>query len=326
MKKLAVLISAALVSGGLISTSVLAETYMGGKIGYGWLEDSCSIGSDCDDDAFGLGLYLGYNFGDYIGLEASYDFLGEYRINNGSYFSEQNLTALSLGPRVIFPVSDDVSIFGKVGAAYMDFGDENDTVFTGGVGLEYAVNDSSAVRFEYQRFQNMSDDIASGLDANFITVGYTYKFGQAAYVAPIVAAVIPEPEPQPVQPMVVTKASTAKVSSETFANNSAELTAADVADLQSTVDTLKAYPQSTAVIVGHTDASGSDAYNQKLSEKRAQAVASYLQSQGIDADRLAVSGKGETQPIADNSTKAGREKNRRVEVTIPSFEYQETAN
>ncbi|TQV65039.1 MAG: OmpA family protein [Halothiobacillaceae bacterium] len=69
-------------------------------------------------------------------------------------------------------------------------------------------------------------------------------------------------------------------------------------------------------VVGHTDSIGTDAYNQKLSERRAKTVADYLVSKGVPATKIKASGKGESQPIADNKTKAGRAKNRRVDVTV----------
>ena len=69
-------------------------------------------------------------------------------------------------------------------------------------------------------------------------------------------------------------------------------------------------------IVGHTDDDGDEKYNQKLSEKRANAVREYLVSQGIDAERLKSQGFGESKPVADNGTSQGREQNRRVEFLI----------
>ena len=68
------------------------------------------------------------------------------------------------------------------------------------------------------------------------------------------------------------------------------------------------------LVVGHTDRIGSDSYNQKLSERRAAAVKSYLVSKGIEANRVYTEGKGEKQPVADNKTSEGRAKNRRVEI------------
>ncbi|HEC17438.1 MAG TPA: OmpA family protein [Sedimenticola sp.] len=70
------------------------------------------------------------------------------------------------------------------------------------------------------------------------------------------------------------------------------------------------------LVIGHTDSVGSDAYNQRLSERRAKAAAGYLISRGIDATRIRTKGVGESQPVADNSTKSGRAKNRRVEIRV----------
>ncbi|OJX34677.1 MAG: hypothetical protein BGO74_15385 [Burkholderiales bacterium 68-12] len=70
------------------------------------------------------------------------------------------------------------------------------------------------------------------------------------------------------------------------------------------------------IAVGHTDSVGSDAYNQKLSVRRAEAVKAYLVSKGIEKNRVYTEGKGEKQPVADNKTKEGRAKNRRVEIEV----------
>ena len=70
------------------------------------------------------------------------------------------------------------------------------------------------------------------------------------------------------------------------------------------------------IAVGHTDSVGSDAYNQKLSVRRAEAVKAYLVSKGIEKNRVYTEGKGEKQPVADNKTAEGRAKNRRVEIEV----------
>lgn len=76
------------------------------------------------------------------------------------------------------------------------------------------------------------------------------------------------------------------------------------------------------MIVGHTDSTGDENYNVRLSERRSQSAANYLIEQGIDSNRVQVEGRGEYEPIADNDTEAGRQENRRVEVAIfASEEY-----
>ncbi len=97
-----------------------------------------------------------------------------------------------------------------------------------------------------------------------------------------------------------------------FANNSAELTDEGKAALDELAETLTRLKFMSGTVVGHTDSSGSEAYNQALSERRAQTVADYLQAKGTGGGRLAVSGAGESEPVADNSTAEGRAQNRRV--------------
>jgi outer membrane protein OmpA-like peptidoglycan-associated protein len=103
----------------------------------------------------------------------------------------------------------------------------------------------------------------------------------------------------------------------TFAFNSAEIAPESLPILKSLGEALKSNELGTSCmqIEGHTDSKGSDAYNQKLSQRRAQSVIRYLaKSFGVEEDRLLAAGKGEIEPIADNSTDAGRQKNRRVQV------------
>jgi OOP family OmpA-OmpF porin len=94
-------------------------------------------------------------------------------------------------------------------------------------------------------------------------------------------------------------------------------TADSVAILDQAIDALKRYPEIKVELDGHTDSIGTDAYNQKLSERRAQIVYDYLTSHGIDPSRItAVKGFGESQPIDTNATKEGRARNRRTEMKV----------
>lgn len=95
-----------------------------------------------------------------------------------------------------------------------------------------------------------------------------------------------------------------------------ELKSAAKTNIQNLATSMKNNPETNILIVGHTDATGSDAYNYTLSDRRAGSVKSYAAAQGISSSRLTTQGRGETEPIADNSTEPGRSKNRRVEVVI----------
>ena len=87
-------------------------------------------------------------------------------------------------------------------------------------------------------------------------------------------------------------------------------------NLRNLAESLKRYPNTQLLIVGHTDASGSASYNEGLSRRRATAAANYLERYGVAGSRVNSSGRGEREPISTNETEAGRQKNRRIEVAI----------
>ncbi|MFM8637193.1 MAG: OmpA family protein, partial [Betaproteobacteria bacterium] len=88
------------------------------------------------------------------------------------------------------------------------------------------------------------------------------------------------------------------------------------AKLDDLVGKTRAVALEVIIAVGHTDSVGADAYNQKLSVRRAEAIKAYLVSKGIEKNRIYTEGKGEKQPVADNKTAEGRAKNRRVEIEV----------
>jgi len=102
----------------------------------------------------------------------------------------------------------------------------------------------------------------------------------------------------------------------TFATNSSDLNAGFYAVLDSVALVVNEFQQTVIEVAGHTDSTGSDAYNQQLSERRANSVMSYLISRQVLADRIIPVGMGEARPIADNATESGRQANRRVELTL----------
>ncbi|MDH3860868.1 MAG: OmpA family protein, partial [Gammaproteobacteria bacterium] len=86
--------------------------------------------------------------------------------------------------------------------------------------------------------------------------------------------------------------------------------------LNSVGKVLGEFDKTVVEVAGHTDSTGSDAYNQSLSERRAGSVSAYLQGRGVISQRLITVGMGESRPIADNSSEVGRQANRRVEITM----------
>ncbi|MCB0546820.1 MAG: OmpA family protein [Phaeodactylibacter sp.] len=101
-----------------------------------------------------------------------------------------------------------------------------------------------------------------------------------------------------------------------FDVNSSQLRSATKSNLEELSRVLQKYEDTNILIEGHTDSSGSEEYNQELSEKRASSVYTYLVQQGVMASRFSTIGYGEMQPVATNETPAGRQQNRRVEVAI----------
>jgi outer membrane protein OmpA-like peptidoglycan-associated protein len=102
----------------------------------------------------------------------------------------------------------------------------------------------------------------------------------------------------------------------TFATNSSDINPDFFGVLKSVSKVFKEFDKTIVEVAGHTDSDGTIEYNQALSERRAQSVAQYFRSQDIMEQRLITIGKGELRPVADNSTAAGKQANRRVEITM----------
>jgi outer membrane protein OmpA-like peptidoglycan-associated protein len=175
------------------------------------------------------------------------------------------------------------------------------------------------------------------IDPFVYTVGIGRRFGAPA-PAPVEAAPPPPPPPPPAPPAKCSDADAdgvcdtadkcpgtpagAKVDKVgcpleqtlklLFDFDSAELRPESIEELERLVKFMGDVPFATALVEGHTDSVGSDAYNTKLSDRRAKSVFDYLTSRGVDPARLSSIGKGESAPIADNATDAGRQENRRV--------------
>jgi OOP family OmpA-OmpF porin len=126
----------------------------------------------------------------------------------------------------------------------------------------------------------------------------------------------PAPAPKAAVAPVAAPAKITYAADAFFAFDKSVVQPAGKAKLDDLVKRMQAMDIEVVVAVGHTDSTGPASYNQRLSVRRAEAVKAYMVSKGVDADRIFTEGKGEDSPVADNSNRSGRAKNRRVEVEV----------
>ncbi|MEO4049282.1 OmpA family protein [Pseudomonas sp. CAU 1711] len=193
-------------------------------------------------------------------------------------------------------------------------GRDHSTFANLGTGLKYY--------FTENFFAKASLDAAYNIDANetewLAGVGLGMNFGGASKPAP---APTPAAEPAPVVeevPPTPEPAETVRVELDVkFDFDKSKVKEESYGDIKSLADFMNQYPQTSTTVEGHTDSVGTDAYNQKLSERRANAVRDVLVNQyGVGAERVGSVGYGESRPVADNATEAGRAVNRRVEAEV----------
>lgn len=313
--------------------------------------------SERDRDT-GFKVFGGYQLNQNFALEGGYFDLGKfgYTANTtpaGSISGDMRVRGLNLDLVGTLPLSERFSVFGRAGINYAQAKDnfsstgavkvinpnpsERGANYKLGVGLQYAITDALSVRGELERYR-VKDGVGNRGHIDMASVGLIYRFGpkpqqpvmQAAYVqppvmqpAPAPVAVLPPPPPPapmpppPPPPRI-----------EKYTLSATELFAFDSFTLQGSQPKLDevatALQQNggvqNVVITGYTDRLGSTGYNQKLSERRAAAVKSYLTSKGVAASRLTAQGKGEADPVVMCSDKAlpalikCLEPNRRVEL------------
>lgn len=292
----------------------------------------------------GYKLFVGRQLNQYFAVEAGYFDLGKFDFKsstsgNGVLNGEAGFRGVNLDLLGQLPLSQRLSLLGRVGMHYT----KTNTEFSGnrllgstnthaserklnaklGLGLEYKFSEALALRGEVERYR-LNDAVGNRGDADLYSVSLVYKLGRPASATP---AYQPAPEVAPVvampAPVVVAAPAPAPVAEKVsftsealFDFDQSTLKPQGKAALDQLLGQLTGMDLEVIVTVGHTDAVGSDAYNQKLSQRRAEAVKAYLVAQGVETNRVYTEGKGETQPVADNTTAAGRAKNRRVTVEV----------
>jgi OOP family OmpA-OmpF porin len=296
--------------------------------------------TSCDNNTASVGGYVGYVVNEWLALEGGYDYLGDisadYPALNAPSMSapyKGEMKGIELVAKPYLAVNDSLALFAKVGTlawdmhvtgqeiGYVHTADDNGWSSLVGVGFEYAWHRNWSTALEYQWINNVGGEATGGSDLNMFNLAVSYRFISDS------AALPPTPLSKSISlipAQTVHKESMSSITGAPFASASSQLSFELQHTLMSVVKRLREYPQATLLVKTHTDSRGSSEFNQRLSDKRAQMIHDFIVGQGIAPARLRATGYGETQPIADNGTYAGRNKNRRVEFVIPAFEVTTT--
>lgn len=290
---------------------------VGAALGSGFLSESVSgMQGDSDTNGFSSKLDMGYDFNQYVGVYGSYDFA-----QHGG--SESDLNLVSMGIKGKEYLTDRLSFFGKVGATYLTNGDnDNGLIGSFGLGLEYQLTNATSMRLGADYYNDL--EISPTREGDLIQVywGMSYRFGQpeTPMVLTKTVEIIKEVPVEVIREVEIIKEVNKKVvissanSEKLFSHNSSLLMSTK--SLESPLEMLKKDSKLKIKIVGHTDNTGSEKYNQWMSIRRAESVADYFISNGIASSRITTLGKGEYEPIANNKTELGRARNRRVELMV----------
>ena len=299
---------------------------------------------DADERAAGIKLFVGKQLNRYFAVEAGYFDLGKFEFDartsgNGVLRGEAGFRGVNVDLVGQLPLTERLSLLARAGANYA----KASTQFSGnrlnavtspnaserklnakvGLGAEYKFTEALAGRVEVERYR-LNDAIGNRGEVDLVSFGLVYKLGRPA-ARPVVASVVPEPvavapvaEPTP----AVADAPVAVSEKVTFAAEAlfdfdkSIVKPEGKQALDALVGKLEGMQTEVMIAVGHTDSIGSNAYNDKLSLSRAEAVKAYIVSKGLIPSRVYTEGKGETQPVADNGSSEGRAKNRRVSVEV----------
>jgi len=336
------------------------------RIAAGLLGAGLTMGSiRRDEKDTGYKVFGGYQFSRYLGVEAGYFRLGEFGFNAttvpaGTLDGRIKLQGLNLDLVATMPVTEKFSVLARVGAQQAKASDrfrgtgsvvvldpnpsERKVNAKYGVGLQYALSPGLLVRGEAERYR-VNDAVGNRGDVNQYSISLVFPFGrapapaprpmaQAPYVAPPAPVVAPapppvviEPPPPPPPPVAPTPRRVNFEADSLFGFDQTTVRPEGRAALDAFANEVKGTAFEVITVEGHTDRLGSAAYNQTLSERRAEVVKAYLVSAGgIDASRISAVGKGETMPVtAPDACKGTRaspalilclQPDRRVEVEV----------
>src|SRR5450830_466634 len=315
---------------GLAIGSLIAATSFGALAqGQGAVEGELFYAKKFNDsvdhveDGRTPGASIGYFLTDDVSVNATYGKLDYTRSNDGTGNQKIRGDQFGLKSQYHFgTVGDAIRPYVEGGVAHGSqtnvaadghTGRDQSTFLTTGAGVKWYITDNLYARgvgeADYKLDNGRWDYQALiGLGVNF--GGSGGKVAPAPAPAPVEAAPAPVAESAPA-PQVVKVELDVK-----FDFNKSVVKPNSYGDVKNLADFMKQYPATNTVVAGHTDSVGPDAYNQKLSQRRADAVKQVLVKDGIAPSRIQSVGYGKTRPVADNATEAGRAINRRVEAAV----------
>lgn len=332
-----VVLPLALLVSGAVNAATVNPFYVGARAGgVHYADFDAKTGNDhwnpshstsIDKDDFAGGIFMGYNVTPWFAVETGYTWLGEVKLKEANAKIKQQ--AIDLVGKFTYQATDSLDLYTKVGGAWQfshikaeGLSDRDDSlVATAGLGAEYHFTNNLSARAEYQYYHDMEvkptgENTKLNWDAHYYGVSLVYGWGAPAAVVPVVVEVVEATTVQ-LEPISVEMP---------FSFDSNELSAQDKQRLEPIAQRLVNFPEAQLVVIGHSDSTGAEAYNQKLSEERALTVATYLTKQfNIDPSRVSAEGRGELDPAATNDTTEGRAENRRADVTTPGFEIEQAA-
>ena len=343
MKKTAIALAiAGLAAATVAQAAPQANTfYAGAKAGWASVHHGLNQfkdgfeGGKVNRNSEAYGVFGGYQITDNFAVEAGYEYFGRAKVkySDGDQF-RHTAHGTTLALKGSYPVLDNLDVYGRVGAALIrsdykdvtgEFTDKYHNLKVSPVlaaGVEYAILPELALRAEYQwvsRVGNLGKAVekADGVrgteyspDIGSVSLGLSYRFGQGAAPAPA--------------PEVVSK--TFNLNSDvTFAFGKANLKPQAQSVLDGIYGEIAQVKSADVKVAGYTDRIGSDAYNQKLSQKRAETVANYLVAKGVSQNAISATGYGKANPVTGNKCDAvkGRKAliacladDRRVEIAV----------
>ena len=292
-----------------------------------------------DDKHMAYKLFGGYQLNKNFALEAGYFDLGQFgytatTVPAGTLKGNIKLKGVSLDVLGMLPLAPQFSAFGRLGVNYAKASDTFTSTgmvgvptnaspsksafnYKAGLGVQYDFTKAFGVRAEAERYR-INDAVGNKGDVNMFSLGLVYRFDEkkpaAAQAAPqraVAAAPIYIIVP------VIKLQKYCSILDFQFEIKQDDIQREEKEKLAVLGTYMNKYPETTAVIEGHSDNVGAYEYNQKLSLRRAEAVVSYLvDTLHIARTRLTAVGYGDTRPIADNSTKEGQQMNRRIDAVI----------